>query len=415
VNYKQKVITGFSSESIFNLSTYFLTLVKTYILARILEPSDFGLFSLTVIALGVSEAMTQTGINLTIIQSKRSVEYFLDTAWVIAIGRGFFIGVLMIVLGFGISAFYQLPSLLILIAIAALIPVIKGFINPYIVVLHKHMMYVHDVTFRFVIHSVTIIASILLGIWLHNVYALVLGMLISAIVEVFLSFLIFQKKPIFRYIPSRAKLIFDNAKWLSIGSLLNYLVEHLDDFLIGAITNIHLLGFYHNAYGLTHKANYEISKSVHYSTIPVYTKLIDKKERLKKAFLKSFFYSLLIMLAISIPIYVFNQQIITILLGEKWLETIPLVRPLIIAGIIQGISMICYTLMLTTKHYKIMNLHLFISAILMALFISVLGSSQGLLGAVNGILYSRIIAFPIVAWAIYHFFHSDQADCKKPL
>ncbi len=409
MGYTKKVIAGFSWDTLLKISTYFLTVIKIYILARILTPSDFGVFSLVVIALGLSEAMTQTGINLTIIQSKHSVEYFLNTAWVIAVGRGFLIGVLMIILGYLMSLFYDQSSLTLMIAVAALVPVIKGFINPYVVVLHKKMLYSKDVLYRFVVQAALILGTLLLGLWLKNVYALILGMVIAALIETALSFVIFKIRPQFQYVPSRAKIIFENARWLSVGSFLHYLVENVDDFLIGAITNTHSLGLYHNAYSITHKGSYDISKSVHYGTIPVFSKLVTDKNRLVKAFRKTLISTTAITLLIALPIYIFNQEIVLFLMGDKWIESIPLIRPLIVAGVIQGFFMVCYTMMLASQKYKLMNLHLFGSLILMTSLIIIGGNHSGLLGTVNGILYSRIILSIPMLWYIFNFFKKSPS------
>lgn len=413
MGYTKKVIAGFSWDTLLKLSTYFLTIIKIYILARILSPSDFGVFSLVVIALGLSEAMTQTGINLTIIQSKHSVEYFLNTAWVIAIGRGFLIGVLMIVLGHLMSLFYNQPSLTMMVAVAALVPTIKGFINPYVVALHKKMLYSRDVLYKFFVQATLILGTLLLGLWLRNVYALILGMVLAALIETLLSFVIFKTKPQFEYVPSRARIIFDNAKWLSVGSFLHYLVENIDDFLIGAITNTHSLGLYHNAYSLTHKGSYDISKSVHYGTIPVYSKLVTEKSRLKNAFRKTLLSTTIITLLIALPIYFFNSEIVLFLMGQNWVESIPLIRPLIAAGVIQGFFMVCYTMMLAQQKYKLMNYHLLGTLILMTSSIIIGGRQTGLVGTVNGILYSRIVLLIPMIWYIYNFFYKNSSTREK--
>ncbi len=407
MGYSKKVMAGFSWESLLKISNYILAVIKIYFLARILSPNDFGLFSLATIALGISEAVTQTGINLTIIQSKHSVKYFLDTAWVIAIIRGFIIGIIMLLLGFGMSSFFHKTELVTLIALAALIPVIKGFINPYVVVLHKKMRYFEDNLYRFCLMFCEIILAIACGYWLKSASALVIAMIGSALIEAGASFLLFGEKPIFNYSSSRAKIIFNNAKGLSLGSFLIYLVENIDDFLIGAIISTPALGIYHNAYSLTHKANYQLAKSVHYGTIPVYTKIANNRLRLKKAFLKAVLLTTIIIFIVSTPIFIFNQEIITFFLGEQWLSAIPLIRPLLIAGVIQSYSMISYTLMLAQKKYAYMNLHLAISLISMVGLMLFLGNKNGLVGAVNAVLISRIISIPPIIFGVRKVFKKN--------
>ncbi|HQM15792.1 MAG TPA: oligosaccharide flippase family protein [Candidatus Woesebacteria bacterium] len=414
MGYSHKVITGFSWDSVLNLFLYLLTIIKTFFLARVLSPSEFGLFSLVIIALGISEAITQTGINLTIIQSQHSVEYFLNTAWVIAIGRGFIIGILMILLGLGVNSHFHEPTLLPLISLAALIPIIKGFINPYVVVLHKKMQFLQDVAYRFLIQASLILLSLLLGLVLKNVYALVFAMIVAALIETFASFLLFKQRPIFEYIPSRAKEIFGNAKGLTVNSLFHYLVENLDDFLIGSLTSTYALGLYHNSYSLTHKISYEVAKSVHYGTIPVYTRLQLDQKRLRRAFLKTLFFTLGLTGAICTPIYIWHESIITFLLGPNWTETIPLIRPLIGAGIIQSVFMVCYTLMLAVKQYRWMNFHLLLSLISMTIMIVWFGRTQEITEAVMGLFYSRLLVLPLLIWIIWHqFFKEKERKCPS--
>ena len=80
MGYKQYAIAGFSIQSLQKVFIFFLNFLKITILARLLKPTDFGLFSLVMIAIGLTESFTQTGINTTIVQSKKDINYFLDTA-----------------------------------------------------------------------------------------------------------------------------------------------------------------------------------------------------------------------------------------------------------------------------------------------------------------------------------------------
>ncbi len=405
MGYAKKAIAGFSWQTVLKLSIYVLSLIKIYFLARLLSPAAFGLFSLTAIALGISESLTQTGVNLTIIQSKHSVKYFLDTAWVIAIARGLLIGIIMLLFGFGMTQYFAQPKLMILTATAALIPVIKGFINPYVVIMHKKMMFFQDSLYRFAFLAIEILLSIAFGFWLKSAFALVFGMISSALFEVVVSFIFFKHRPVFRFLKSRGKIILNNAKWLSLGTLLNYLSENLDDFLIGRITNTYDLGIYHNAYSLTHKANYQLAKSVHHGTIPILTQIKHQPARLKKGFFKSFFATLLIVFAASLPILLLPKLFVDILLGNQYQAATSLLRPLVLAGIIQSLTTICYTLFLAVKKYHLLNLHLFISLVLMSLFIFFWGTQSGLNGAVNGLLWARIISAPIAFWGVINYFN----------
>jgi O-antigen/teichoic acid export membrane protein len=160
MGYTKNAISGFSWQTFLKVVTIGLGMFKLMILARILTPADFGLFSLVTISLGIAEATTETGVNYTIINSKQSIKYFLNTAWVIAIVRGFIIGLLMVLSAFVLARFYEEERLLFLISLASLVPVIKGFINPAIVTLRKELHFFKESSY----HLVRIISEMILAI-----------------------------------------------------------------------------------------------------------------------------------------------------------------------------------------------------------------------------------------------------------
>ncbi|MBD3279893.1 MAG: oligosaccharide flippase family protein [Candidatus Pacebacteria bacterium] len=396
MGYTKAAISGFTWQTVLKLTTYALTIAKIFFLARLLTPADFGLFSLTAIALGISEAVTETGVNLTILQAKQSINYFLNTAWVIAIARGFLIGIMMIITGLFLGQFFANSTLTHLITLAALVPVIKGFINPAIVTLRKQLRFGHDSLYYLAIIVVEIIAAIFFAWLLHSVFALVLGLITGAIFEVLISFYFFTHRPRFQYLHSRAKIIFSNAKWLSPAAFLRYLNDNLDDLLIGKIVGTPKLGLYHNAYALSHKTNYELAKATHYSTIPIFTKINNDFTRLKKAFKKTSLVNLLIGIGVSLPILLFPDLIIKVLLGDQWLAAIPIVQPLVLAGILQAVSLSMQTLLLAKKNYALINFYLASTLILMTSLIYFLGLRFGLTGTVIALLAARALTLPLI-------------------
>jgi len=394
------MISAFSWQSLQKVFVAGLSFGKIFILARLLSPDDFGLFSLTMIALGITESFTQTGINTTIVQSKKSVKYFIDTAWVVAIIRGFLIGSLMIAMGFFMGNYYGEEELFSIIAVTALVPVIKGFINPAIVKWQKHFEFHKDSLYRASLLMIEVLAQIGLALLLHSVWALALGVIVSAIFEVIISFLLVKEKPIFRYLRSRGEIIFANARWLSVGSLLSYLNDNVDDFLLGKIVGTYDLGIYHNSYSLSHKANYEFSKSAYHGVFPALTELRNNRNKkgMKSVFSKTVLSTTLIALAVSLPLIIFPEFFVKLILGEQWLAAIPILRVLTIAGLLQTVSNLCLAAIISQQKYKFMNWQLIVSLLVMSFGIIVLGKSHGLLGASWGIVLARLVSLPI---AIY--------------
>jgi O-antigen/teichoic acid export membrane protein len=222
MGYTKHAIRGAGWNGALQLATMALSALKVVILARLLSPNDFGLFALVAVTIGTAESFTETGINPTIIQSQKSIGYFLDTAWVISIIRGLLISVVMLLAGFVMQYVYNSQQLFVLIGVASLIPLIKGLINPAIITLQKDFRFFRDSVYRLLVLIIEVVSTITLAVLLHSVYAMVLGIVISALFEVAITWAMFSARPRFNYIRSRAKEIFDNMKGLNISSVLSY-------------------------------------------------------------------------------------------------------------------------------------------------------------------------------------------------
>src|SRR3990170_4336273 len=67
------------------------------ILARLLTPSQFGIFGIATLVLSFLEIATETGINIFLIQIKENVDDFINTAWIVSIIRGILISFIIII------------------------------------------------------------------------------------------------------------------------------------------------------------------------------------------------------------------------------------------------------------------------------------------------------------------------------
>lgn len=396
MGYTKNAISGFSWQTVLKVLQSVLTVIKISILARLLSPNDFGIFSLVTIALGIAESFTQTGVNFTILQSKRSIEYFVDTAWVIAIIRGIVISIFMVLLGIGMGSFYNMPELPIYIAIAAIVPFIKGFINPSIITLHKDLEFFKDSGYRLSLILIDVLLAVIFGVWLRSFMAMIIAMIGAALFEVLISFIFFTVRPKFKYIKSRAQIIYSNALWLSLSALLSYAHENIDNFILGKTVGTFNLGLYHNGYSLGHKTNYDITKSAYHGTLPIFTKIMDDVQRLRRAFIRSSAVTLGIAVAGTLPLFLFPEIIVRLLLGSEWMSVADYLPLLATAGLLQAVSMQCTSLLMATRRFRIVNLQLAVSVLVLIPLLASWSTESGIQGAALALIVSRIISLPIV-------------------
>lgn len=402
MGYTRSAVFGFGWSSLHQLGSGLITAAKLAILARFLVPHDFGLASLIIIAIGITESFTQTGVNVTFIQSQRPVSYYVDTAWVIAIIRGALIAALVAVLGLLFSLLYHEPSLQVLGVAAAFVPLIKGFINPSIVQFQKNLNFRADSFYKLtnlLVEAMVTVAIVLF--YTPSVWAFVAGMLVAACVEVILSWMVCRPHPRFVYTASKGKDILNNATGLSIGAILSYLADNLDNVIVGKLLGVSVLGGYQNAYALSHKFTYNIAYAFSHSSLPVFAKVASEKDRLKRAYLKSLISLAALLSILSLPFIIFPSLVVRIVYGPQWVYLASLVPWLAVAGIMHGLFTTTYTVCIAKKAYFSMNIHRICVLLLFTVLSWILAPKYGVLGIGAALLVSRLVLLPPALFMAY--------------
>src|SRR3990167_7344642 len=97
MGYKTDAFKGISWIGILRASTRGITFVRLAILARILSPAQFGVFGIATLVLSLLEIITETGINVFLIQ-KKDIKSYINSAWIVSIVRGFIIAIFLFAL-----------------------------------------------------------------------------------------------------------------------------------------------------------------------------------------------------------------------------------------------------------------------------------------------------------------------------
>lgn len=403
MGYSQQTLSGFSWQTVLKFVISGITFVKIIILARLLSPTDFGIFSLVAIALGITEAITQTGVNITLLQVKDDLKSYISSAWVISIVRGFFMSLVMIILGFILKSYYNQAQLLPMTTMAALIPVIKGFINPYVISMQKDFKFRKETIYYATLQIFESVASIALALLFQNPWIFIIAMLLSACLEVIMSFALFLHRPRWSYNKTKGTAILKHTRHFSVNALFSYLLENVDNVIVGKILGTSNLGIYQNGYAIGHKVNYDFAKSFNHSALPTFTKIIDDKVRVRRGFIRLLTLTVGLVLVASLPLLLFPDPLVRLALGDQWLDIIPILPLLVWAGIIQSAVIIHYTVLYALKKVPAINMHLIVSFVMLVPAIIIGSQTLGLYGATLAVLLTRLVCLPLLIYQTHRY------------
>lgn len=297
-------------------------------LARLLEPTDFGLFALATIFIDIGRILAMTGWSEAVIRAPEVSDRFLSTVfWSIA-GTTTVAAVVIAALSFPIANLLNEPAAaLILIALsAALMLGPLGAVHWAIATkeFRNRALTLTGVATSLIGSGVVVAAAFAgLGVWSFVIQQIVVGVL-----SAFLLWPIIPWRPSFTYDLREAKRIFGFSSNLIGAQLLQTGIVRVQDFIAGVAISPAALGQYRIA-----GRGYEIINQV--CIMPLSAMAMPALSRLQSdpaAFGRAYTRMLSLTSAIAVPAMLGFSAVATLAIplvfGAKWAPAIPVVQVL---------------------------------------------------------------------------------------
>lgn len=385
-----------------------LTFIRLAILARLLSPNEFGLFGIASLVLAFLEIITETGINVFFIQDEGDLNEYLDTAFIVSIIRGILISFLIVLFTPVIIRFFNVPNAKVILNFVALIPLVRGFINPSSVRFQKDLEFNKEFVFRTGIFLADSSVAIFTAFYLKTASSLVWGMFAGVIFEVVVSHLFIKPRPKLNFEKNKFKKVIERGKWVTLSSFLQYLFTNTDSTVVGKIINSTYLGYYQMAYKISTLPITEISNVFYNVTFPVFSKFQNDKERFKKAFVKSTLAIGLITIPVGLIIFFFSKEIVLLLLGNNWIEVEKPLKILSIYGILRAVFAEVPAVFLALKKQEYVAISTLISVFGISISIIPLVKNYGILGASYSALIGVGLAIPIMLYYLHKLLWKNE-------
>lgn len=399
-SWQSPVARGISFISAMRYSTKAFSLLRLIIVARLLgsqAPAQLGMFGIALLIIAITEVFTQTGINIILIKSSDKLKKYLDTAWGISIVRGFIISGLIWLLVPGIVNFYRAPGLQVYLHWAAIIPILRGFINPGIISYQQNLQFGRESLLRTSLQLIDGLAGLIFAWILGNALGLIWGAILGVLTEVILSFYLFKPWPsLTRFKFSLIWPLFKETKFVIVNGMVVYLNENLDDILVGRFLGTAGLGYYQTAYKLASAATIEVGSTVRDTLYPIYAKIIDKQNSFKKLESQVQWRQIIFYAIILGPGLLLAKPFIELAFGQSWLIITPVLQILLISGALRGLMVAWFPVFILADQVKQNFYNNSLSTIIMILGIVWLAPRYGLVGAAWAILISVILVLPLL-------------------
>lgn len=399
MSYRKKAFFGIGYLTLLNIFSQFFGLFKLFVIARILAPSDFGIFAIVTAIITTFETLTETGFNYAAIQMNVSIKKIARTLLMVNIARGSLLCLITIVTAPILSYFFKNSDLLMLLLLSSVIPLLRGFINPLTISFQKELEFNKVFLTQFIPIVVTVISSIYFVIYIHSALALLLGLIAGTISEVVSSYFLAEisfKEPIAKI---HIKNLFSYGKWITAGGLLTYLSTQIDNLFIGRFFGVGVLGLYDFAFKTANLAFTQITDIVSRVAFPLYVKRKNDKNHLRNLFFQNVIGVSIPAFVIMIPLLLFPKEILQLLFGPKWIAAALPLQILSIYGFFRAAIGPGGPLFLSIGKPDVLTKINTLNFILVIIFLYPFAKMFG----VNGVAWSMTLSYLIIT-PIYIYF-----------
>jgi O-antigen/teichoic acid export membrane protein len=216
------------------------------VLTRILVPELFGVMSLANVFIMGLHLFSDFGLEPGIIRSTRGDEAdFLNTAWTMQVIRGAALWFFTLLIAWPVARFYAEPTLQLIIPVIGLGCLVAGFNATAIVTLNKNLQLRTLALMELFVQLVGLACTIALAYVYRNVWAMVTGGLVAAVIKTILShFLDTNCRNRFALDRAAVKELVSFGKWIFVSTAMMFLATQADRLLLGKLFPLALLGIY---------------------------------------------------------------------------------------------------------------------------------------------------------------------------
>lgn len=320
---RKKVMTSLFWAYCENISAQFVSFVVTIVLARLLAPSDYGTIALVTVFINIANVFVSSSFCMSLVQKKDADELDYNTIFwfnfVLAI-------VLYMALYIGapqIGKYYDDELLIIIIRVLALRIPLSAYNSVQTAYVSNKMVFRKSFFSTFLGAALSGAIGIGAAYFSKGVWALIAQSISNVIFNTIFLAMVVKWKPKCMFSYERLKKLIGFGWKLLVTGLMFTGYSELRTLVIGKRYSTDDLGYYNKGFQLPQFIASNIDSTITKVMFPALSKSQDNKENLVKMTRRSAKTSAYIMTPILFGLAVVGNNVVGILLTDKWLPCVP--------------------------------------------------------------------------------------------
>ena len=378
---------------------FVLQTAATMVLARLLSPEDFGLQGMVVALTGFLGLFRDAGLGSATVQRHEVTDEQTSTLFWINAAIGALLSTLCVALAPLVVRFYNEPRLYWVVVVSGLAFFFNGLAAQHGALLQRGMRFVTQAKIDVLSLAVSSAVGVVMALLGCRYWSLVGMAIASSMVTATALWTVvpWVPGPPRRRSGIRSMLHFGGLA--TCNSFVVFLAWNAEKILLGRFWGADALGLYGRAFQLVTLPVQQLNSAVTGVAFPALSRIQHDAKRLARSFLKG--YSVLISLTVPVTLScaLFPEEIVRIVLGEKWMEAAPIFRLLAPVALVFAVANpLSWLVMSTGRAGRALSISTATTPFVIVGIL--LGLSHGPIGVASGYsLAMTLLIIPIAAWS----------------
>lgn len=329
---------------------YGVQLVVAVILARLLQPEEFGTIALLYLFTGIASVFIDGGLSAALVQKQDATQTDESSVFWANNGVALLCALLLWLAAPLIASFFGFPILIPLTGMLAVSLVLNALGSIHLVLLSKKLDFKMPMlvsSAAAVISGATAIAMAMQG---FGIWALAWQAVVSSLVSTVLLWCLSSWRPTLEFRFASLKGLFRFGGYLMLSGLLDIAYNRAYSILIGKFYGVRDLAFYNRADNTKQIPVDVLAAALSKVAFPVFATVAGDPEKLRRGVRTVVLVIMFVNLPVMFGLMATAENVIRLLFGEQWLASVPILQVLCIAGMFWPLHVINLSVLKAQGH-----------------------------------------------------------------
>lgn len=374
-NNSKNVTSGFFWTFGERISAQLVSTLVTIVLARVLEPTHYGIIAIVTVFIGICNVFVTGGMGSAIVQKKEVDDCDYNSAFMISIMMSIILYIILFFTSPYVARFYKMQELSSVIRVMALrLPIAS--VNT-IQQAHVQRQMAFKKFFVATLFGTVIsgIVGVCMAISGFGVWALVAQYLTNTTIDTIVLFFTDGWKPKFQFSLRKAKDIFSFG-WKVLAAELVYTLEaDIRSLIIGKVFGSADLAYFDQGKKYPSLIVTNINTAINKVMLPAYSQEQDNLVRLKQMLRRSISIGIFVLAPLMVGFAAVSNNFVLVILTDKWISSVPFIQIFCLSYLTRPLETSCHQALLAVGRsdivlYIIIILNVFsLGTVVIAVFV----------------------------------------------